>query len=203
MAKEILIENISPIQANLVESIDTEKNYFLTGISMQANIRNGNNRIYPLEEISREVQRVQENLKKGSYVLGELNHPDTLAINPYNASHAIMEINMDGENAVSKMKLLDTPAGNIARAILEGGVRLGVSSRGAGNVGNDGSVSDFQLVTIDIVHQPSAPNAYPNFVREAQENTKIVTLAESVVHDKAAQKYLAAEMKKFIKSILN
>ncbi|MEM2159558.1 MAG: hypothetical protein QXN55_01235 [Candidatus Nitrosotenuis sp.] len=201
--KQFLREELNSLQANLVESIDNEKNYYLTGISMQANIRNGNNRIYPLAELSREVSRIQESLKAGNFVIGELQHPDSLMINLQNASHAITEIKMDGDNAISKMKLLDTPAGNIARAILEGGVRLGVSSRGAGNVGNDGTVSDFQLVTIDIVHQPSAPNAYPNFVREAQEHTKIVSLAEAVVHDKAAQKYLAAEMKKFIKSILN
>lgn len=109
---------------------------------------------------------------------------------------------MDGNNAVGKCKLLNTPMGNIARGLLEGGVRLGVSSRGTGNVNESGEVSDFQFVTIDIVSQPSAPDAYPNMVREGLEDKKILTLAGAVIHDDAAQKYFKIEMQKFINSIL-
>jgi hypothetical protein len=108
---------------------------------------------------------------------------------------------MDGQNAVGKMKLLNTPAGNIARAIMEGGVRLGVSSRGTGNVTNEGHVSDFNFVTIDIVSNPSAPNALPNLVREALENKKVMTLAEAVVHDETAQKYFKKEILNFIQAV--
>lgn len=109
---------------------------------------------------------------------------------------------LDGNNVVGKMKLLNTPTGNIARAILEGGVRLGVSSRGSGSVDSTGTVNGFNFLTVDIVHTPSAPNARPSLVYESLENQKIVTLAEAVVHDDAAQKYLRAEIKKFLRSII-
>ena len=99
------------------------------------------------------------------------------------------------------MKLLNTPSGNIARGLIEGGVRLGVSSRGTGNVNESGSVSDFSFVTVDIVSQPSAPGAYPDIVREALETKKIMSLAEAMVHDPKAQSYFRKEMQTFIKSI--
>ena len=91
--------------------------------------------------------------------------------------------------------------GNIAKGLLEGGIKLGVSSRGTGNVTNEGYVSDFNFVTVDIVATPSAPNAYPNMIKEAQENQKILTLAEAVVNDKTAQKHLQKEIFKFIEAI--
>jgi hypothetical protein len=134
--------------------------------------------------------------------MGELSHPADLQINLDRVSHAITEMRMDGNNVVGKMKLLKTPCGDIARAIMEGGVRLGVSSRGTGSVGSDGRVSGFQFLTVDVVSVPSAPNAHPDLVREAIETTKIITLAEAAQHDEAAQKYLKSEIKKFLKSII-
>ena len=169
---------------------------------MQGDVINGNKRKYQVQELSRVVMEGMEKIKKYGPIMGELNHPDTLHVNPYNASHAITEMRMDGNNVVGKMKLLNTPAGNIARGIMEGGVRLGVSSRGTGAVDNIGMVSGFQFVTVDIVSTPSAPDAYPNLVREAQENTKIVTLAEALVHDPKAQQYFEKEIKKFLKSFI-
>ena len=91
--------------------------------------------------------------------------------------------------------------GNIAKGLLEGGIKLGVSSRGTGNVTNEGFVSDFNFVTVDIVATPSAPNAYPNMIKEAMENQKVVTLAEALVHDKAAQKHFQKEIFKFIEAV--
>jgi hypothetical protein len=133
--------------------------------------------------------------------MGELNHPDTLSIYLANVSHAITEIRMEGNDAIGKMKLLNTPAGNIAKAIIEGGVRLGVSSRGTGNVNESGSVSDFSFVTMDIVSTPSAPDAYPNVVAEAMGSKKILTFAEAVVNDKKAQQYLKREIATLIEAI--
>lgn len=199
---QLLIENISPVQANLVESQDGSGNYYMSGICMQADVLNGNKRVYPLAEITKAVEFAKTKIAEGNYIMGELNHPDVLTINPYNASHAIVSMGMDGSNAVGKLRLLNTPAGNIAKAIMEGGVRLGVSSRGTGSVDGSGKVSGFNFVTIDIVSQPSGPNCYPNMVREAQEDTRIVSLAEAVCHDDAAQKYLKAELRKFISSLL-
>jgi len=202
MTRALLIENLSATQANLVESEDSTKNYYLSGIFMQADVKNGNGRIYPVSEISTAVENAMKRIAEGNYVCGELNHPDNLSIDLKNVSHAITELRMDGSNAIGKCKLLNTPMGNIARGLLEGGVRLGVSSRGTGNVNESGEVSDFQFVTIDIVSQPSAPDAYPNMVREGLEDKKILTLAEAVIHDDAAQKYFKIEMQKFINSIL-
>jgi len=202
MTRALLIENLSATQANLVESEDSTKNYYLSGIFMQADVKNGNGRIYPVSEISTAVENAMKRIAEGNYVCGELNHPDNLSIDLKNVSHAITELRMDGSNAIGKCKLLNTPMGNIARGLLEGGVRLCVSSRGTGNVNESGEVSDFQFVTIDIVSQLSAPDAYPNMVREGLEDKKILTLAEAVIHDDAAQKYFKIEMQKFINSIL-
>jgi hypothetical protein len=174
---------------------------FLKGIMMQAELVNGNGRKYPLDEITRAVESAKEKINKGHFILGELNHPDTLSINLANVSHCITEVSMDGNNAVGKMKLLNTPSGNIAQALIAGGVRLGVSSRGTGNVNEGSVVSDFSFVTVDIVSQPSAPEAYPNVVHEAMGSKKIMSLAEAVVHDKKAQAYFKKEIAALIESI--
>ena len=201
MKSQLLIEQLTPIQAGLMEMQDNAKNIYLNGILMQADVRNGNKRVYPLEEISRAVDLIQQRISEGHYIMGELNHPDSLSIDLSRVSHAITEIKMDGANAVGKCKLLNTPMGNIAKGLLEGGIKLGVSSRGTGNVTNEGFVSDFNFVTVDIVATPSAPNAYPNMIKEAVENQKIITLAEAVVHDKAAQKHFQKEIFKFIEAV--
>lgn len=174
---------------------------YLKGIMMQSEVVNGNGRKYPLAEIARAVESANEKIKSGHYILGELNHPDTLTINLANVSHCITEVSMDGNNAIGKMKLLNTPSGNIAKALIDGGVRLGVSSRGTGNVNEGSVVSDFSFVTVDIVSQPSAPDAYPNVVAEAMNSGKIMSLAESVVHDKKAQAYFRKEINALIEAI--
>jgi hypothetical protein len=198
---KLLQEYLDPSIANLTEMKRQGGDMFLSGIMMQAALRNGNGRCYPVNEITKAVEECQDKIKKGQFIMGELNHPDTLSINLANVSHAITEIRMDGNNAVGKMKLLNTPSGNIAKAIIEGGVRLGVSSRGTGNVNEGGDVSDFSFVTMDIVSTPSAPEAFPDVVTEALGSRKVMTLAEAVVHDKKAQSYFKAEMTKLIQSI--
>lgn len=198
---QFLKEYLAPHEANLTEALRSSGDLFLSGIMMQGELRNGNGRVYPQNEIAKAVTECQEKIKAGNLIMGELNHPDSLSINLANVSHAIVEIRMDGANAVGKMKLLNTPSGQIAKAIIEGGVRLGVSSRGTGNVNESGSVSDFSFVTMDIVATPSAPDAYPSVVTEALGSKKIVTLAEAVVHDSRAQAYLKQEIAKFILSI--
>jgi hypothetical protein len=198
--QKILIEDLNPVQASLCEQ-RRGNDLFLNGIMMQAELVNGNGRKYPLAEIARAVEDAQKKIKEGNYIMGELNHPDTLTINLDRVSHAITEIRMDGNNAVGKMKLLNTPCGQIARAIIEGGVRLGVSSRGTGNVNEAAVVSDFNFVTVDIVSQPSAPDAYPNVVAEALGSKKVMTLAEAVVHDRKAQAYFKKEVFNLIEAI--
>ena len=198
---QLLKEYLAPNIANLTEVKRQGGDMYLSGIMMQAAIKNGNGRTYGVPEITRAVQESQEKIKAGMYIMGELNHPDTLSINLANVSHAITEIRMDGENALGKMKLLNTPAGQIAKAIIEGGVRLGVSSRGTGNVNEGGDVSDFSFVTMDIVSTPSAPGAYPNVVAEAMGDKKVLTLAEAVVHDVKAQAYFKKEINSLLEAI--
>lgn len=198
MTQQLLIERFTPAQAALVESRDAEKNIYLAGRMMAAEQKNLNQRVYPQSEIIRAVQYINEKCKEQSYVMGELNHPDNLSIDLKNVSHIITEAYMDGNNAIGKCKILNTPSGMIVQNLISGGVKLGVSSRGTGNVTNEGVVEDFNFVTVDIVAQPSGPGCYPDVVRESVENTKIRTLAEAVIEDQKAQKYLTAEIKKFI-----
>ncbi len=197
---KLLTEQLSPVTSALME-MRKGNDLYLNGILMQAALKNGNGRVYPVDEITSAVTTASKRITEGHYILGELNHPDVLSINLANVSHAITEIRMDGNNAMGKMKLLNTPSGNIAKGLIEGGVRLGVSSRGTGNVNESGSVSDFSFVTVDIVYQPSAPDAYPNIVREAMEHKTIIDLSEAMVNDKKAQAYLKKEISKFLESL--
>lgn len=193
MKKVFLQEDLAPQAASLCE-MRQGQNMYLKGIMMQAEIKNGNGRVYPISEISKAVEDAQQRIKNGFSICGELNHPDTLSINLDRVSHIITEVSMDGNNAIGKMKLLNTPCGNIAKALIEGGARIGVSSRGTGNVNEAGGVSDFAFTTVDIVSTPSAPDAFPSAVMEALGSKKVMSLAEAVVHDKKAQTYLKKEI---------
>lgn len=197
---QLLTEQLSP-SAAMISEMRKGTDLYLSGIMMQANVKNGNSRLYALDEMARAVESAASQIKAGTSILGELSHPDNLSINLANVSHMITEMRMDGNNAVGKMKILNTPSGNIVKGLIEGGVRLGVSSRGTGNVNESGNVSDFSLVTVDVVYQPSAPDAYPNVIQEALGNKKVLTLAEAVVHDAKAQAYFRKEVKAFLEAI--
>lgn len=196
----LLSEHINPIAAALKEQ-RTGQNLFLNGIMMQAELSNGNGRVYPLAEIKKAVDKISKTIESGNSICGELEHPDNLTINLANVSHVITEAWMEGNNAMGKMKILNTPSGNLVRGLIEGGVRLGVSSRGTGNVNESGAVSGFEFLTVDVVATPSAPDAFPNAVMEGKGNKKIMTLAEAMVNDPKAQKYFDAEIQKFIAEI--
>ena len=201
MSKQVLIEYFKPAEASLIESRDAEKNLYLAGRMMAAEQQNLNKRVYPRAQIEAAVALINEKIKESAYICGELNHPDNLSIDLKNVSHIITEAWMDGDNAVGKCKILNTPSGLIVKNLIEGGVKLGVSSRGTGNVTNEGVVEDFNFVTLDIVATPSAPGCYPDVVRESLENPKIMTLAEAVKTDPVAQKYFKAEVMKFLEAL--
>lgn len=198
--QQLLIEQLSPSTSMLTETIKG-KDFYLSGIMMQAELENGNKRRYPLDEISGAVMYIQSRVNEGFLVLGELNHPDVLTIDLKNVSHAIVEATMRNNDAIGKMRLLNTPSGNIARGLIEGGVRLGVSSRGTGNVNESGIVSGFNFVTMDIVYQPSAPEAYPDVIQEAYGSKKVMSLAEAMVHDGKAQRHFKKVISEFITSL--
>lgn len=144
---------------------------YLKGICIQADVRNANGRVYPLREISRAVNSLREQIKNGFPVLGEADHPDDLKINLDRVSHAIEDVWMEDNNGCGKLRILPTPMGNLIQVMLDNGVKLGVSSRGSGEVDdNTGEVRDFEIVTVDVVAQPSAPNAYPRAIYESLLN---------------------------------
>jgi hypothetical protein len=149
-----------------------------------------------VNEIGRAVKTLNDQIKNGYSVLGEVDHPEGLNINIDRVSHMITECWMDADNGYGKLKILPTPMGNLVKTMLEAGVKLGVSSRGSGNVSEDGSgnVSDFEIITVDVVAQPSAPGAYPTPIYEALMNArggmKAYELAQATKHDTKAQKYL-------------
>lgn len=189
----------------LHEDRNGKREMFMKGIFIQGDVRNQNQRVYPLNEITRAVTDLNEKLKKGESILGELDHPEELSINLDRVSHVITEMWMEGTDGHGKLKLLNTPMGKLAQTLLESGVKLGVSSRGSGNVGHNGSVSDFNIVTVDIVAQPSAPEAYPTTIYESLYNMRggaqIHRLATDSIHDPSAQQYLQKDIVKFIKEL--
>lgn len=200
MSTQFLCEHLSPSTAAITE-MRKGTDLYLKGIMMQAELKNGNGRVYPLAEISKAVEEAQKRIKEGYSIMGELNHPDTLSINLDRVSHIITEVSMDGNNAIGKLKLVNTPCGNIAKALIEGGVRLGVSSRGTGNVNESGHVADFSFTTVDIVSTPSAPDAYPSAMMEALGSKKVMSLAEAVVHDQKAQAFFKKEIMGLLEAI--
>lgn len=192
----------------IVESKDEngEKNTYMEGIFIQAEQKNQNQRVYPLNEIRNAVENVNNRIVSGNSVLGELDHPEELTINLDRASHIITSMWMDGNDGYGKLKLLKTPMGQIAESMLKSGVKLGVSSRGSGNVGHNGDVSDFEIVTVDIVAQPSAPNAYPKAIYESLYNMQggqsLFDVARGVTNgDPIAEKLIHKEVAKFISNL--
>jgi hypothetical protein len=192
-----LRENLTFDQAKMVvESANEGKDLYMKGICIQGGVRNANQRVYPVNEIGRAVKTLSDQITGGFSVLGEVDHPEGLNINLDRVSHMISECWMDGPNGYGKLKILPTPMGNLVRTMLEAGVKLGVSSRGSGNVSEDGSgnVSDFEIITVDVVAQPSAPGAYPTPIYENLMNSRggyqAYQLAQATRDDPKAQKYL-------------
>ena len=182
------------------------KNLYMKGIFVQGGVKNANQRVYPVDEIAKAVESVGKQIKGGYSVLGELDHPDDLKINLDRVCHVITDMWMDGPNGYGKLKVLNTPMGQLVTTMLESGVKLGVSSRGSGNVNEStGHVSDFDIITVDIVAQPSAPNAYPKPVYEGLMNMRnghrVLEMTKDANANKRVQKYLAEEVTRLIQDL--
>jgi len=207
--KLTLAEHLSYDQAKIVleseEGSDGKKSLHLNGICIQGDIRNANQRVYSSQEIGKAVKTLNEQIAGGYSVLGEVDHPTDLRINLDRVSHMITKMWMDGPNGYGKLKIIPTPMGNLVQTMLESGVKLGVSSRGSGEVDGSGNVQGFEIITVDIVAQPSAPGAYPTPVYEHLMNTtggyKAFTMAKEVQGDPKAQKYLAENLVKIIRGL--
>ena len=171
------------------------KDLYMKGICIQGGIKNANQRVYPTSEISKAVEKVSEQVAGGSSVLGEVDHPEDLKINLDRVSHMITSMWMEGHNGYGKLKILPTPMGKLVETMLQSGVKLGVSSRGSGNVDEaSGNVSEFDIITVDVVAQPSAPNAYPTPIYEGLLNMrhghKLMGIAKAAREDSRVQKHL-------------
>jgi len=205
--REQLTFNQANIQVLEESSADGQgKHLYLKGICIEGNKRNANDRVYPLHEISKAVNTINQQIKEGNSVLGEVDHPDDLKINLDRVCHSVEGMWMDGDAGCGKLKILPTPMGELIKTLLTSGVKLGVSSRGSGNVDDrTGHVSDFEIVTIDVVAQPSAPNAYPKAIYEGLHNMKyghrLLEIARDAGKDNKVQRYLKDEVKKLIRDL--
>ena len=208
MARKIY-EYLSPEQSGIKifesENSTGGKDLCMQGLFIQGDVKNQNGRIYPKDEIEKAVNSVRSRLGQGETVMGELDHPEELQINLDRVSHIIQDMSCEEANGYGKLKIIDTPMGNIARALLTAGAKLGVSSRGSGNVNDSGNVSDFDIVTVDIVAQPSAPDAYPKTIYESLYNMRggaqIFDTASALTHDKSAERHLMKQITGFINEL--
>ena len=201
-----LRENLTFDAARIIVEGVEGKDLYMKGICIQGGVKNANERVYPVSEIEQAVGTLNEQITGGYSVLGEVDHPDDLKVNLDRVSHMITEMWMDGPNGYGKLKILPTPMGNLVRTMLESGVKLGVSSRGSGNVNEaNGHVSDFEIVTVDVVAQPSAPGAYPTAIYEGLMNMKhghrVLEMAKGAGKDNKVQRYLKSEVVRLIKDL--
>jgi hypothetical protein len=205
---QLITEALTHDQAGievLHEGKDGKKDLHMKGVFIQGGVKNQNQRVYPISEISNAVANIKERLNQGYSVLGEADHPENLTVNLDRVSHMITDMWMDGPNGLGKLKIMPTPMGKIVTTLSESGVKLGVSSRGSGNVNESGEVQGFEIITVDIVAQPSAPDAYPKAIYEGLWNMrggqKLYGLGQAAMFDPRAQKHLADSITKLIEEL--
>ena len=171
---KLIREEIETCKVVITEGKGGRKNHFIEGVFLQGAIKNRNGRMYRTETLAREVDKYNQSYIKAGRSLGELGHPDGPTINLDRVSHLITSLKQEGNNFVGKARILDTPMGNIAKSLLDEGVKLGVSSRGLGSIKEENGIKivadDFMLATAaDIVADPSAPDAFVNGIMEGRE----------------------------------
>ncbi len=205
----ILNEYVTPLNIKNnaeVSKEDGSKHWYMKGIFLQGEERNRNGRVYPKAIIEEAVQSLQERMKNGETITGELDHPEDLSINSKEISHMIEEIHMEGNYGVGTIKVLHTPIGLIVGNLLEEGVRLGVSSRGQGDLGYGDVVTSYDISTIDIVNQPSGQKCLPTTLYESifntQEGKNLYEVENGVYHgDFNAIKYVQDSLRDFINKL--
>ena len=171
---KLICEVLEEVQLITEEKEDGKKDFYIEGVFMQADLKNRNGRVYPMPVMEKEVNRYVKEYVDTKRAFGELGHPEGPQINLDRISHMITELKRDGSNIVGRAKILETPMGNIAKNIIQGGGALGVSSRGMGSLKDKNGImevqDDFTLATAaDIVADPSAPGAFVNGIMEGVE----------------------------------
>ena len=169
----LLITEVNDNVNLVTEEVNGEKQYHIDGIFMQAEQKNRNGRVYPKKTLMKEVQRYNNEYVKTNRAMGELGHPDGPQLNLERVSHLIKELRVDGNDIYGKAKILDTPYGKIVKDLVKEGVKIGVSSRGMGSLKQVNGVNevqeDFNLAAVDIVADPSAPDAFVEGIMEGKE----------------------------------
>jgi hypothetical protein len=169
---KLITETIEEV-AYLTENANGEKQHFIEGVFMQAETKNKNGRVYPKPILVKEAMRYVTEYVNKNRALGELNHPTGPSVNLDRVSHKVTWLYENNNDFYGKAKILDTPCGQIVKNLMNEGVKLGVSTRGMGSLEKKGSVNvvkeDFMLAAIDIVADPSAPNAFVNGIMEGRE----------------------------------
>tara|TARA_Y100000034_G_scaffold22037_1_gene25406 strand:- start:234 stop:878 length:645 start_codon:yes stop_codon:yes gene_type:complete len=169
----LITEHIEDVEFITEKNDDGAKNYFIEGIFMQSEKKNRNGRVYPLKVLSDEVKRYNTSYVKNNRAMGELGHPEGPTVNLERVSHIIKELKIEGNDVKGKAKILDTPYGKIVQNLMDEGAKLGVSSRGMGSLKQKGGINvvqeDFMLSAVDIVADPSAPDAFVNGIMEGKE----------------------------------
>ena len=174
MGLKFLVEDIHEGLDFMIEEksrLDEQKT-FVTGPFLMAEQKNQNGRIYRLDEMVQEVNRYTENMIKSRRAIGEMNHPQSTEVNPVNACHLVTELKQNGNYFMGKSQVLNTPMGLLLKSLIQDNIKMGISSRALGNVTeSNGSknVSNFHLICLDIVHQPSVQNAMLESVMESKE----------------------------------
>ena len=169
----LLITEVNDNVNLITEEVNGEKQYHIDGIFMQAEQKNRNGRVYPKKTLMKEVQRYNNEYVKTNRAMGELGHPDGPQLNLERVSHLIKELRVDGNDIYGRAKILDTPYGKIVKDLVKEGVKIGVSSRGMGSLKQVNGVNevqnDFNLAAVDIVADPSAPDAFVEGIMEGKE----------------------------------
>ena len=169
---KLITETVQDINI-LTEEKNGQKHYFIEGVFMQAESKNRNGRVYPINVMEKELDRYQKEYVKTNRAMGELGHPEGPTVNLERVSHLIKDLRREGNDVYGKAKILDTPYGKIVRNLIDEGVKLGVSSRGMGSLKEQDGVNvvqeDFMLAAVDVVADPSAPNAFVNGIMEGRE----------------------------------
>jgi hypothetical protein len=157
----------------LTEEKNGQKNYFIKGVFMESDTKNRNGRVYPNEIMEKEIGRYNNEYVKQNRAMGELGHPEGPTVNLERVSHIIKNLSVDGKQIIGEAKIMDTPYGKIVKNLIDEGAKLGVSSRGMGSLKEQDGVNvvqeDFMLAAVDVVADPSAPNAFVNGIMEGKE----------------------------------
>ena len=213
---KLFSESVEDLEFITEAKDDGGKNYKIRGIFMQADIKNRNGRIYPMEVLEKEVSRYNKSFISEKRAFGELGHPDGPTVNLERVSHLVTSLTPDGKNFIGEAKIMETPMGKIVKNLMDEGAKLGVSSRGMGSLDQKNGANyvrnDFYLATAaDIVADPSAPNAFVEGIMEGKEwvwdngiirESEIAEMKKRIdVKERQREKVAALEFAKFLKNL--